>query len=166
MFRRLCALALLCTFLSACASNYDGTYGSAGTSSPVNKQAVGGVSGALLGGLAGSQFGGGSGRLWTTGAGVLLGALAGSNIGASLDRADQMYAQRAFTQSTTAPVGQQIVWDNPNTGNSGSYVTTRTGSRGGSFCREYTQTIRVGGQSKQGVGTACQNPDGSWQVMN
>lgn len=167
MTRRLIASLLLSVFLAACASNGDGTYGSAGTSSPVNKQAIGTVGGGLVGGLLGSQVGGGKGRLWTTGAGVLLGALAGSSIGGSLDKADQMYANRALTQAAAAPVGQQISWANPDTGNSGTYTTTRTGrTNSGSQCREFTQTIMIGGQAKQGVGTACQNSDGSWQIQN
>jgi surface antigen len=166
MTRRLIASLFLTAFLAACAANGDGTYGQAGTSSPINKQAMGGVGGAVLGGLAGSAFGKGEGRLWTTGAGVLLGALAGSSVGASLDKADQMYANRAFTQAAAAPVGQQITWSNPETGNSGTYTTTRTGrTASGSQCREFTQTIMIGGQAKQGVGTACQNPDGSWQIQ-
>lgn len=33
------------------------------------------------------------------------------------------------------------------------------------FCREYTRTIYVGGMQKQGFGTACLQPDGSWQIV-
>lgn len=33
-------------------------------------------------------------------------------------------------------------------------------------CREYTRTIYVGGRPQQGYGTACLQPDGSWQVVN
>lgn len=130
------------------------------------KQTVGGLAGAGLGGLAGAQFGKGSGRLWTTGAGVLLGALAGSSIGQSLDQADQMYAERAYTQAQTAPVGKTITWNNPDSGNNGSVTTTRTGtSANGLPCREYQQNITVGGQTQQVVGTACQNGDGTWYVV-
>ena len=167
MTRRFLASVLLAGFLAACATNADGTYGAAGTSSPVNKQTIGGLAGAGLGGLAGAQFGKGSGRLWTTGAGVLLGALAGSSIGGSLDKADQMYAQRAQTQAFSAPVGQQITWNNPESGNSGTYVPTRTGrTNDGRVCREFHQTIVVGGRSQQGVGQACQQSDGSWAIQS
>ncbi len=168
MTRRLLASLFLVSFLAACASgNGDGTYGQAGTSSPFNKQNVGTVGGAVVGGLLGSKVGGGSGQLWATGAGALLGALAGSSVGASLDKSDQMYANRAFSQATAAPVGQPITWSNPENGNSGTYTTTRTGrTSSGGQCREFTQTIMVGGRSQQGVGTACQNPDGSWQIQN
>ena len=33
------------------------------------------------------------------------------------------------------------------------------------YCREFTQTIEVGGKKEEGYGTACQQPDGSWKVV-
>jgi surface antigen len=132
-----------------------------------NKQIVGTGGGAVLGGLAGSQIGSGSGRLWATGAGVLLGALVGSEIGKSLDNADLAAARTAQTRSYTAPIGETVSWNNPNSGNHGTYVATRDGySSSGRYCREYQQTIYVGGQQEQAYGTACQQPDGSWQVVS
>lgn len=32
-------------------------------------------------------------------------------------------------------------------------------------CREFAQTITVGGQPVQAVGTACRQPDGTWRIM-
>ncbi|PZO87450.1 MAG: hypothetical protein DI626_03985 [Micavibrio aeruginosavorus] len=152
-------IALISTAaLGACANTFDG----AG-----NKQLIGGGTGAVLGGLAGSQIGGGSGRLWATGAGVLLGALAGSEIGSSLDRADQAYATQANQRAYTAPVGETIRWNNPDTGNYGTITPVRDGrTSSGAYCREYTQTIYVGGKQQTGYGTACQQPDGSWKAVN
>ncbi len=130
------------------------------------KQTVGTGAGAVLGGLAGSQVGGGSGRLWATGAGVLLGALIGSEVGASLDKADMMYAQRANKQAHSSPIGESISWNNPETGNSGTVTPVRDGySSAGRYCREYQQTIYVGGKQQEGYGTACQQPDGSWEII-
>ena len=164
--KKFLAIAMLATTLTACA-NSDGTYGAAGTSSPINKQNVGTLGGAVVGGLLGSQVGGGSGRLWTTGAGALLGALAGGEVGKSLDRADQTYMNQAYSRAMTAPAGQNITWSNPDSGNSGTYNTIRTGrASNGGMCREYQQTITVGGRTQQGVGTACQNQDGSWSIVN
>ncbi len=39
-------------------------------------------------------------------------------------------------------------------------------NNGGAYCREYTGTIYVGGRPEQGYGTACLQPDGSWQVVS
>lgn len=33
-------------------------------------------------------------------------------------------------------------------------------------CREFQQTVTVGGQPQQGYGTTCQQPDGSWQIVS
>ncbi|MEE8203551.1 MAG: hypothetical protein V3R74_07315, partial [Alphaproteobacteria bacterium] len=32
-------------------------------------------------------------------------------------------------------------------------------------CREYQTTVNVGGQVEQAYGTACRQPDGSWQIV-
>ena len=35
----------------------------------------------------------------------------------------------------------------------------------GRYCREFIQEIRVGNQVQQGYGTACRQPDGSWEMI-
>ncbi len=132
-----------------------------------NKELIGTGSGALIGGILGSKVGGGSGQLWATGAGALLGALAGSEIGKSLDRADKQYMSQASYQAQSAPVGEPISWNNPESGNYGEVIATKDGySASGKYCREFQQTIYVGGKEESGYGTACQQPDGSWQIVN
>lgn len=123
--------------------------------------------GALAGGLAGSQLGSGSGQLWATGAGVLLGGLLGSNIGASLDKADMAYANQASTRANSAPIGERISWNNPQSGNSGTITPVRDGrDNSGRYCREYQQTITVGGRKESAYGTACQSANGDWEIVN
>lgn len=34
------------------------------------------------------------------------------------------------------------------------------------YCREYTKTITIGDQKEVGYGTACLQPDGSWEVVS
>ncbi len=132
-----------------------------------NKQLIGAGSGAIIGGLLGSKLGGGSGQLWATGAGVLLGTLIGSEIGKSLDSADRQYMSQATYDVQSAPVGETISWNNPESGNSGDVVATKDGySASGKYCREYQQTIYVGGREESAYGTACKQPDGSWEIMN
>ncbi len=130
-----------------------------------NKQMIGGGTGAVLGGLAGAQFGKGTGQLVGVGVGALLGTLVGSSIGKSLDKADLMYAQQAQNHAYTAPIGETVNWNNPQSGHSGTITPVRDGrSTNGRYCREYTQTIYVDGRQETGKGTACQNSDGTWQV--
>lgn len=146
------------------------TVGLAGCESMQNsgtKQTVGAIGGAVLGGTLGSKVGKGNGQLWATGIGVLLGTLVGSEVGKSLDKADMVYAQRANHQAHSAPVGEAIEWNNPETGNSGAVTPVRDGKdTGGRYCREYQQTIYVGGQQETGYGIACQQPDGTWEIVS
>ena len=131
------------------------------------KQTGGAVLGALGGGLLGSTVGKGSGRLWAVGAGTLIGALIGSEVGRSLDKADEAYATQAYNQAATAPIGETINWRNPESGNYGSVTPSREGrTNDGRYCREYQSSIYVGGKYEQGVGTACRNPDGTWQIVS
>lgn len=39
-------------------------------------------------------------------------------------------------------------------------------ARGGQLCREYQTTLMIGGVPQPSRGTACQQPDGSWRMMN
>lgn len=130
------------------------------------RQTVGGLTGAALGGLLGAQFGSGRGQLVTTGVGVLIGGLLGSEIGRSMDEVDRMQANRAVVQAQSAPIGQQIAWNNPSSGNYGTITPTRDGnSASGQYCREFQQTITVGGRTEQAYGIACRQPDGNWRIV-
>lgn len=130
------------------------------------KENVGTVGGAVLGGLLGAQFGDGTGQLIATGVGVAAGSIVGREIGASLDRADQLAMAQANERALTAPVGEEILWNNPDSGNYGSVTTTRDGTNTtGAYCREYQQDVWVNGELQRAYGTACQQPDGSWQIV-
>lgn len=130
------------------------------------KQTIGTLAGGAAGGLFGAQFGSGSGQLAATAAGALLGAFIGSEIGRTMDEVDRQKAQQAYNRATTAPVGEQITWSNPNTGNSGSVTPIREGtSSTGAYCREFQQTVTIGGQQEEAYGVACRQPDGAWEIQ-
>lgn len=137
------------------------------SSSPYGeKQTVGTLGGAALGGLLGSQFGDGTGRLVATGAGVLIGGLIGSEIGRTMDEQDRMRANQAVTQAHQAPLGETIVWNNPDSGHSGTVTPVRDGTTSsGLYCREFQQTVTVGGRTETAYGTACRQPDGTWRIV-
>jgi surface antigen len=159
-----CALTLS---LAACAQPGGGGYGGGG-GPMISKQTGGAVLGGVGGAVAGSQFGKGKGQLAMTAVGTLLGAFLGSEVGSSLDRADHTYANQAGQQAfENARVGQSIAWNNPDSGHTGMVTPTRTYEQApGQFCREYQQTVMVGGQEQRSFGTACRQPDGSWKVVN
>jgi surface antigen len=128
------------------------------------KAQVGGATGAAAGGLIGAAAGGGAEGII---AGVLLGGLLGGAIGDSLDQRDR---QLAYQSSQSAlenyQVGQTASWNNPDNGHSGSVTPTKTyQNTQGQYCREYQQTVVVGGERQQAYGTACRQPDGTWQIV-
>jgi surface antigen len=66
-----------------------------------------------------------------------------------------------------SPLNQPIVWNNPNNGTSGSVTPIRDGrSSRGQYCREFQSEVIVGGERQNAHGTACQEPDGSWRIVN
>ncbi len=130
------------------------------------KQGVGTVAGAVGGAAIGSQFGRGTGNIAAIAAGTLIGAFLGSEVGKSLDNADRTAIDQANARAYSAPVGERIAWNNPQSGNSGYVVPMREGtSANGAYCREFQNTIIVGGRQEQAYGTACRQPDGSWKVV-
>jgi len=130
-----------------------------------HKAVGGGVGGAAAGGFLGHAFGGGA-------AGIIGGAIAGSLIGAAIgdrmDAADRRESERAAQRAfETAPSGQATQWSNPDNGNHGTITPTRTfQADSGEYCREYQQTVVIGGEEQQAHGTACRQPNGSWRIVN
>jgi len=136
--------------------------GTTGTVGP--KTTIGGLGGAAAGGLLAAALGGkGTGIA----GGAILGGLLGGAIGSGLDTMDQRYAAQAAQQALeTTPAGSSVAWRNPDSGHSGIVTPTRTyQTASGQYCREYQQEIVVGGQRHQAYGTACRQPDGSWQIV-
>lgn len=147
---------MLSTSLSGCATD-----GSTGT-----KEGVGTLAGAIGGAWIGSNVGKGKGQIVAIAAGTLLGAALGNSIGASLDRADMAYYNKTSQKTLeTATTGTTVAWKNPDSGNSGTITPTRTFEQNSTYCREYQQTITVGGKTESGYGTACRQPDGSWKIV-
>lgn len=127
------------------------------------QEQAGMVIGGVLGGVLGSQVGGGHGRTAAIIAGTLAGAAIGGAIGNSMDEVDRMKTAQTLESVRTGVPAQ---WRNPDTGNQYTVVPTRTYDSAGAPCREYTIDAVIGGRPEKVYGTACRQPDGSWQVMN
>lgn len=128
---------------------------------------------AMLGGLLGAGAGAGIAALAGGSPAAIVGAavggaLIGGFVGHKMDNNDKQKAtqaaQQAFEQNQA---GQPSVWNNPDTGNSGSITPTKTYQlANGQYCRQYQQTITIGGEQHQTYGTACRQADGTWQIQN
>lgn len=132
------------------------------------KQQIGTLLGAVGGAAAGAQIGEGKGRVAATAAGTLLGAFVGSKVGKWLDDVDMaLLRQTQQTALETAPSGTSSAWKNPDSGNSGEVTPQRTyQDASGAYCREFQQTITVGGSTESAYGTACRQPDGTWKIAS
>ncbi len=131
------------------------------------KQQTGTLLGAATGALVGSRFGGGSGRLIATGVGAVAGGFIGNKIGQNMDETDRLKMQQSnATALENSRTGSASKWSNPDTGNSGTITPRKTFTNdNGQPCREYVQSITVGGKTEQGYGTACRQADGSWKIV-
>lgn len=126
--------------------------------------------GTLLGAIGGAIIGGEI--TGDNGVGVMMGAIAGGyagrSIGNKLDEADQ---QKMYdtTQGAleTGVSGEASTWYNPDNGNRGA-VTPQPAyqSSEGQYCREYQQSVTIGGEPETAYGTACRMPDGTWKIVN
>jgi surface antigen len=126
---------------------------------------LGGIAGAALGGFLGSQFGSGGGKTAATIGGVVLGGIAGNQLGKELTCEDEEYVEDTTYESLES--GEDAAWRNTESGNYGEvrpgdvYTDAR-----GYECRAFEQEIYVNGQPVKDTGTACKQPDGSWQIVS
>jgi flagellar biosynthesis GTPase FlhF len=82
-----------------------------------------------------------------------------------LNEMQQRALEDAQIAATTAPIGAPIAWGDPYA--HGTVIATREGmSESGQYCREFQQTVQIGGRVEQAFGTACQQPDGAWLVVH
>lgn len=131
------------------------------------RESAGGLIGAAAGGLIGAQFGGGKGQIAAAVIGALAGSALGGHIGREMDsedRARQAAATAAALESTRT--GETLPWRSEHSGNYGAVTPEKTWQRAdGTYCREFTQTVNVGGRQEQAYGTACRQPDGTWKIV-
>ncbi|MCI0500100.1 MAG: hypothetical protein L0Y36_10575 [Planctomycetales bacterium] len=155
-YEKLFIMLALFFLLSGCAST---------TWQHNQKAIIGGVGGAAAGGLIASAFGANTAGIV---GGALLGGLIGGAVGNRMDAADRQEAYRAAQYSLEKnPSGTSSRWQNPDSGDYGS-VTPLNSYQGtnGRYCREYTHQVTINGQTEQAYGTACRQPDGSWQIQS
>lgn len=153
VLKAIAVVALAAWVVTGCESGQAGT-----------KTAIGGLGGAAVGGLIAAAAGGGGTAI---AASVIGGALVGGLAGNLLDQRDKRMANEAAQRALeTAPSGKAVAWTNPDSGHSGAITPVRTYESNGRYCREYQQTVTIGGRPENSFGTACRQPDGSWQIVS
>jgi surface antigen len=129
-----------------------------------NRRELGAVLGGVAGGVLGSRVGDGSGRTAAIIAGTVLGSIVGERIGRWMDQVDQACVGQTLEH---APTGNSVEWVNPDTGVVYDVTPTETYRAGDDrYCREYQADAQVGGRAERVYGTACRQPDGSWELVS
>ena len=136
-----------------------------------SKQESGSLFGTIIGAGIGMAIAGNDHDARVVGAmfGGVAGAALGASIGKSLDKADRAAMNNArYNSLEHTRSGQTTAWHNPDTGHSGTYVAKPASQerRSGKYCREYQQTVTIGGEVKEAYGKACRQADGSWKIEN
>jgi surface antigen len=120
------------------------------------------------GGLLGSASGHGttsSGAVATTIIGAMNGGLVGGTVGTGLTDQEKRSALEAeYKALEYTASGQKVAWQG-GSGHSGEVVAAQPYRVGSQDCRQYTQTVVIGGASSTARGTACRNADGSWTPL-
>ncbi len=130
----------------------------------MSNQDIGVVTGGVAGGLLGSTIGGGNGRILATVAGTIAGAVIGGAIGKNMDQNDKARVNRALEDNQ---LGQPAYWRNSSSGANYEVVPVKNVTyQGNQYCREYRTVANIGGKKQQMYGTACRQPDGSWQAVS
>lgn len=128
-----------------------------------NREAIGSVVGGVVGGVLGSRVGDGSGRTAATIGGALIGIIVGGAIGKNMDDTDRRCTASVLEYGEDR---RPVRWVNPNNGTAYQVTPTTTyQDEDQRYCREYTTEATVAGRRQQIYGTACRQPDGSWQAL-
>ncbi len=131
-----------------------------------SNETIGQATGAIAGGVLGNQVGGGSGRVVATIAGALAGGVIGGSIGRGLDTRSRDAALAAeYNALERGSAGKPVAWQGSN-GTYGQVVPQQPYQVGSQNCRRYTHTIYIDGAPQEASGTACRNPDGTWQPLS
>lgn len=131
-----------------------------------SNETIGQATGAIAGGVLGNQVGGGSGRVAATIVGALAGGVIGGSIGRGLDQRSRDAALAAeYNALERGSAGQPVAWQGSN-GTYGQVVPQQPYQVGSQNCRRYTHTIYIDGTPQEASGTACRNPDGTWQPLS
>lgn len=155
------------TALTGACANVDTGYG------VTTYEAMGIVAGGLAGGSIGAGIGGGVGQMVSMAGGTIIGAGIGYEAAAMLGASDQAeYDKTAQQALASAADGSVVNWGNPETGNGGIIIPTRSFRTGdGRTCREYrvTHAVKEEGASAGTIirkdSAACLQADGTWYKL-
>ncbi len=140
--------------------------GCQGAGGPSIGQTAGSIAGQTVANQVTSQIGGPAGQVASSVVSSLASGVVGNVIGQNLDQTSQSAAIRAEHNALeNGTVGQPVPWQGSN-GTFGQVIPQQPYQVGSQDCRRFTHTINVDGVPQKASGTACRNPDGTWQPLS
>ncbi len=117
--------------------------------------------------VASDLYGPEAGRLVGRGIEILWGGLFRGERGGELGQDDRQRMVRNLQLALELdPSGSERRWFNSASGNGGAARPLRTfRTAAGIHCRDFRQTVQLGGQHGEAFGTACRRPDGHWRII-
>lgn len=64
------------------------------------------------------------------------------------------------------PPGESVIWDDQQSGATGTVIASQPYRVGSQDCRQLEHTVTRGRSQQSERGTACRNPDGSWTIVS
>lgn len=126
------------------------------TTACATKSGTGTAVGAGAGGALGYAVGGSTGLL----IGGAIGGILGYTAGKAMEEEDRRQAAYALERN------RAMSWQNRDTGYQYRLEPTNTRYEQGRECRDFRLLAEVDGNPDQVNGTACRQPDGSWQMLS
>jgi Ni/Co efflux regulator RcnB/surface antigen len=126
------------------------------------------LAGAVIGGLLGNAVAGRGDRGGATVAGVIAGGALGVALTAKLDCSDRSYAYKSYSDGFNGGrAGATYRWENPQNRHRGEMRVIDYYNDEDRFrCAVFTQTVYIGNRPEEARGRACQQPDGTWAIID
>jgi surface antigen len=127
---------------------------------------LGVIAGAVIGGVLGNAASHGQGAV--TVGGVIAGGAIGAALTQKMNCDDRRYAYETYSKGFNAGrKNASYSWKNPQDGHGGrfyvdDYYTDESGFR----CSYYRHDVFIDGRREQARGRACQQPNGSWAIID
>ena len=124
--------------------------------------------GAILGGILGNAAGGRRDSGGATVAGVVAGGAIGAALTSKMDCGDRSYAYKTYSDGFNAGrANATYTWRNPDNNNNGEmrvldYYRDEDNFR----CAVFSNTVYIGGRREEARGRACQQPNGTWAIID
>ena len=124
--------------------------------------------GAILGGILGNVAGGRRDSGGATVAGVVAGGALGAALTSKMDCDDRSYAYKTYNEGFNAGrANARYNWRNPSNNSTGElYVMDYYRDEDNFRCAVFSNTVNVHGRREEARGRACQQPNGTWAIID